>query len=298
MHDFVAFITSDYSIHLCILIGIYLILAESFNLTFGLGGFLNLAHVSLYAIGAYTTALLSTEVGYGFWVCIATSMVFSGFLALVIGAISLKLSEEYFAVGTLAFSAVISALLINWKSVTRGVLGIPGIPRPSPFGEELIENRDFLTLTVIVTAVLLVWFALVFRSRLARELKAQAEHPLATQALGVNTRSVRNDAFIISSIGAGAAGSLFAYYINYIDPSSFGLSEMVFLLSIVIVGQPGSFIGVFFSTVFLVLLPEPLRFIEIPPSVLGPMRQLLYALILFGVVYWKRATLFPRRRTI
>ncbi len=126
----------------------------------------------------------------------------------------------------------------------------------------------------------------------------QAEHGHAAQALAVSVSQTRNDGFILSSALAGLAGSFFAYYINYIDPSSFGLHEMVFVLSIVIVGSPGSFWGVTLATVFLVLLPEPLRFIEMSPGILGPMRQLLYAVILFSVVYWKREKLFPLQRTV
>jgi branched-chain amino acid transport system permease protein len=288
----------DYFIHLLILVGIYLILAQSFNLAFGLGRLLNLAHIASYAIGAYTTALLSTELSYSFWACVPASMALSGFFALLIGAISLKLSEEYFAIGTLAFSSVVTALLINWKSLTRGVLGVPGIPRPEFWGIDFYENSNFLKLTAVLVAIVLVWNFFAFRSRLARNLRAQAENEFATLALAKNTTGIRNDSFILSSIFAGLAGSLFAYYINYIDPSSFNLSEMIFVLSIVVVGKPGSFWGVILSTFFLVLLPEPLRFIEIRPDILGPMRQLLYAVILFAVVYWKRFTLFPVERRV
>ena len=94
------------------------------------------------------------------------------------------------------------------------------------------------------------------------------------------------------------AGSFFAYYINFIDPSSFGLHEMVFILSIVVLGKPGSFWGVVAATFFLVLLPEPLRFLEIDSSILGPMRQFLYAAVLFLVVYLRRGSLFPVERLV
>jgi branched-chain amino acid transport system permease protein len=288
----------DYLVHLAIIVCIYLILAQSFNLTFGLGGLFNLAHVAVYAIGAYTTALLSTELGQGFWVCIAASTSLSALFALIIGAISLKLTHDYFAIGTLAFSAVVSALLINWKSLTRGVLGIPGIPRPELFGIDFYENRNFLVLISIFVVVTFVILHLFFSSRFARRLRMQSEHEPATHALAVSITAIRRDSFIVSSAFAGLAGSFFAYYINYIDPSSFGLHEMVFILSIVIVGRPSSFWGVTLATFFLVLLPEPLRFIDINPSILGPMRQLLYSLILFAVVYWKREKLFPVQRTL
>lgn len=296
-----SFLTSDYSIHLLILIGIYLILAQSFNLTFGLGRLFNLAHIAVYAIGAYTTALLSVDLGLSFWICVSASMALGALFALLIGAISLKLDNDYFAIGTLAFSAVITALLINWKSLTRGVLGITGIPRPQlqgPLSFDFYNNQSFLALLSAAVVFALITLYLVFESRFARRLRAQSENSYAAAALGITVKDIRKDSFIISSAFAALAGSFFAYYINYIDPSSFGLQEMVFVMSIVIIGKPGSFWGVVLSTVFLVLLPEPLRFIEIPSSVLGPMRQLIYALILFTVVYWKRATLFPVERSV
>ena len=288
----------EYVIHLGILVGIYLILAQSFNLTFGLGKMFNLAHIAVYAIGAYTTALMSTDHGYSIWYCLPASMITSAVFALLIGAISLKLSHDYFAIGTLAFSSVVTAVLINWKSLTRGVLGIPGIPRPEIAPFDFYTNSNFLVLVYILVAYVYLSLYIVFHSRFARQLRALSEFPQAAASLGVNIKTVRNLSFMISSMFAGLAGALFSYYINYIDPTSFGLQEMVFVLSIAIVGKPGSFWGVSLAAVFLVLLPEPLRFIEMSPSILGPMRQMLYALILFGVVYWKRNTLFPPERTI
>ena len=289
----------DYLVHLAILVCIYLILTQSFNLSFGFGSLLNLAHIATYSIGAYTTAILSTDpLNQSFWICVPASMALSGLFALLIGAISLKLSQDYFALGSLAFSAVVLALEINWKELTRGVLGIPGIPRPDIFGIDFYNNKNFLVLAALLAVLSMIFFRLVFQSRFGRNLRCQAENPWAALALARDVRKIRNDCFILSSIFAGLAGSLFAYYINYIDPSSFSLSEMVFILSIVIVGRPGSYWGAMFATAFLVLLPEPLRFIEISSSILGPMRQMLYALILFAVLYWKKATLFPMERKV
>lgn len=291
-------IFSDYGAHLAILVGIYLILAQSLNLTFGLGQLFNLAHIASYAIGAYTTALLSTEAQSSFLECVIASVVLSGLFSILLGAIALRLSSDYFAIGTLAFSAVVSALLINWKSLTHGVLGIPGIPRPELAGYDLYDNRNFLALLAIFVIGIQIAFFFIIRSPFGRALRALAEYEQAALALGLNTTRIRNLAFLFSSFGAGLAGSFFAYYLNYIDPSSFSLSEMVFVMTIVIVGRPGSFLGVIFSTVFLVLLPEPLRFIEIDSSILGPMRQLLYAVILFAIVWWKRKTIFPEQREV
>ncbi|RMG43188.1 MAG: branched-chain amino acid ABC transporter permease [Candidatus Dadabacteria bacterium] len=327
----------EYFIHLIIIIGIYLILAQSFNLTLGLGLLFNLAHVSVYAVGAYVTALLATELGMGFFGCLVCSVLICGLFAIILGAISIKLKEDYFAIGTLAFSSVISALLINWKSLTHGVLGIPGIPRPefSFLKVDFYDNINFLVLTYVLVAITFFMLYLFFNNFFARTLRAQSEFRQATKALGKNTRLTRNMSFFIASCFAGLAGSLYAYYINYIDPSSFSLTEMIFVLTVVVVGKPGSFWGCVFGTVFLVLLPEPLRFTrDVPlalewlfgmpypqisaipvlgwlitpvvsfllyasrPSVLGPMRQMLYAVILFIVVYFRREALFPVQRRV
>jgi branched-chain amino acid transport system permease protein len=288
----------EYYIHLCILVGIYLILAQSFNVTIGLGRLFNLAHVAAYALGAYVTALGSTEFEMGPARCMIASALVSGLFAFLLGGIALRLAGDYFAIGTLAFSSIVSALLINWKSVTHGVLGIPGIPRPEIAGVALYDNTDFLLFVVCVAGVSQLILYLLFRSPYSRVLRAQAEDRLATMALGRDVRLVNTAAFFISSLFAGVAGSLFAYYLNYIDPSSFSFTEMIFLISIVVIGAPGSFWGCIVATTFLVLLPEPLRFLDLPSSVLGPMRQLLHSIVLLAVVFVNRARLFPSQREV
>ena len=288
----------EYYLNLAIFVGIYAILAQSFNLIFGLGRLLNLAHVSSFAIGAYTTAILATRYEWGPLYCIPASFICGGLFAASIGIISMRLSGDYFAVGSLAFAAMINALLINWKGLTNGVLGIPGIPRPIFGGVELISNKLFLI--GVIVANLLVQFVLfvAFRNSFSRRLRAQGELELVSKGLGVHTGLTRFCAFFLGSASAGLSGSLFAYYIQYIDPSSFSMSEMIFVLTIVIVGKPGSYWGVLLSTIFMVLLPEPIRFIDLSPGILGPMRQMIYAVVLFSVVYWKRATLFPAERRV
>jgi branched-chain amino acid transport system permease protein len=217
---------------------------------------------------------------------------------VLLGGIALRLTQDYFAIGTLAFSSVVSSLLINWKSVTRGVLGIPGIPRPEIFGVDYYDNTNFLVLVWTFALVTMALFHTLHRGSFGRALRAQAEYNDAARALGRDTGLVRNMGFLVSSATAGLAGSFFAYYLNYIDPSSFSLSEMVFVLTIVVVGRPGSLWGVTFATVFLVLLPEPLRFIEINSAYLGPARQFLQAAILFTVVFINRKSLFPPQREV
>ncbi len=289
---------SDYAVHLEILIGIALILAQGLNVVFGFGGLLNLGHIAVYALGAYTTALLATELGKPTWFCLIASMVVGAFCALPMGAIALRLRGDYFAIGSLAFSAVVTAVLVNWKDVTHGVLGIPGIPRPVFFGVMLKERRQFRDFVIALNVIIGIFLFCFARSPLSRLLRAQRENVEAAQALGIEPRAVRQDAFLIASALAGLAGSLYSYHINYIDPASFSFSEMVFALSIVIIGRPGSIWGIIGATVLLVLLPEPLRALPLPSSVLGPMRQLIHALLLYGALWWRRKSLFPVERVV
>lgn len=288
----------EYLIHLGILIAIYLILAQGFNLVFGLGQLFNLAHVATYAIGAYTTALLTVEYEWSVWTALPASVLLGSAFSLLIGAISVRLSNDYFAIGTLAFSSVVTAVLINWRDVTRGVLGIPGIMRPRIGQYALDDNLPFFIFSAVISSLVLLLFFFLFNSSFARSLRAQAQFEPAAQSIGLHTTQLRLIAFAIASATSALAGGLFAYYLSYIDPSSFMLNEMVLILTICIAGGPGSYAGVCLSTFALLLLPESLRFCEFPPGILGPMRQLIYALILFLVMYTRRARLFPVRRSI
>jgi len=288
----------EYLTHLAIMVALYLLLAQSLNLALGLGQLFNLAHVASYAIGAYATALLATHQTASFWACSSLSILLSALFGLLLGAIARRLSSDYLAIGTMACAAIVSALLVNGRSVTNGVLGIAGIPRPTLFGSAVDGSVEFLLLIGVTAVICQTIYSLIFKSAFGRSLRALAESEHAAASLGIDRQRVRIVTFVVSSATAGLAGSFFAYYLNFIDPSSFTLTEMIFLVTIVILGRPASLWGVAGATAFLVLLPEPIRLIPIASSYVGPLRQLLYAGILFLVVWWRRDTLFPQQRRI
>lgn len=288
----------EYVVHLVVLCLIYALLVEAFNISFGMGRLLNFSHVASYGVGAYASAILSVDYAWPFWAALLASAIVCGIFSLGLGAVSLRLTRDYFAIGSLAFSFLMSALFINWKELTRGVLGIPGIPRPVFFGGYFQDNVDFLLGLFIFTVIILSVLYKLVNGRIGVLLRAQGEQPHAVEALGSSLFSLRNAAFIISSVVAGVAGSFFAFYLMYIDPSSFAIHEMVFVLTIVVMGRPGSFWGCLFATFFLVLLPEPLRFMNFDPGILGPMRQFLYAVVLFLTVLIRKEALFPVKRAV
>lgn len=288
----------EYFYHLAILVLINILLAQSLNLTFGLGRMLNLSHIASFAIGAYVTALTYTTSEISYLGILGLSMIASGILALCLGWVSLRLSGDYFAIATIAFTSFISALLINWRSVTKGVLGVTGIPRPIIWGLELNDNSQFLLFLSFLVLGALVFLYRLFNTEFSRRVRSIANDSVSSAALGINATSTNLIAFIISAFCAGGAGSIYAVYINYIDPSVSALSESIMILCMVVIGQPGSFWGCIVATIFLTLLPEPIRFLDVPSSILGPARQLIYAAILWGVLYRYRYTIFPTERKV
>lgn len=276
----------QYFIHLLILIGIYLILAISLQISIGFTGMLNLGHVAFYAIGAYTSALLVLN-GFSFWFAFLSA----GILAMIFGYIlSLpikKLKGDYLALATMGFSFVIYAILLNWTELTRGPLGIPGIPKPSLFSINFSNNLAFLVLIAVISVVCYLLIRRIVHSPFGRVLESVRDDELASKTLGKNTSKAKSLSLMISAFFAGLAGSLYAHYITYIDPSSFTIMQLIPVLCIVIIGGLASLKGTLIATMIIVLLPEPLRFIGFPSSIVGPMRQIIYALILLLILLYR-----------
>ena len=277
---------SAYLIHLLILIGIYLILAISLQMAVGFTGLLNLGHIAFYAVGAYTSALLTLN-GFPFWF----SFIMAGIIAMIFGfLLSLptnKLKGDYLALATMGFTFVIYAVALNWTGLTRGPLGLPGIPKPTLAGFTFSNNFSFLILTAVIALFSYLIIKKIIKSPFGRVLEAIRDNELATRILGKNTFLVKTYALGISAFFAGIAGSLYAHYITFIDPSSFTIFQLIPVLTIVIIGGLASLEGTVIATVILVLLPEPLRFIGFPSSIVGPARQIIYALILLLILIYK-----------
>jgi len=275
-----------YFIHLLILIGIYLILAISLQLSIGYTGLLNLGHMAFFCIGAYASALLALS-GFPFVFC----LIFAGIMAMIFGFIlaipTRKLKGDYLALTTMGFSFVIYAIALNWTELTRGPLGIPGIPKPSILGISFSSNLMFLVLTIVVALLSYLIISRIVRSKFGKVMEAVRDDELSARVLGKNSFKVKFLVLGISAFFAGVAGSLYAHYITYIDPSSFTLMQLIPILCIIIIGGMASMRGTLFATIILVLLPEPLRFIGFPSSMVGPMRQIIYALVLLLILLYK-----------
>ena len=274
----------EYILHLFILIAFYTMLSQSLNLSAGFTGLISLAHAGFYGIGAYTTAILSTQFGFSFWLNIPLAILISGFIAFIVSLIALRTIEDYFIICTLGIQVILFSIMNNWMDLTRGPLGIPGIPSIHFFGISLDSKISFLTLSVFFVAI--IWFVLrnISKSGFGKTLKAISEDEIYTQSIGKNVYLSKTVSFTLSAMFAAIPGALYAHYITYIDPTSFTVNESIFILSIVIIGGLGNLTGSFITSAFLVILPEALRFVGMPDSIAANMRQIIYGLILVAVM--------------
>ena len=265
-----------YIIHLAILIGIYGILSISLNLAMGFTGLLNIGHVAFYGLGAYASALLTINFGLSFWWGMLIGCLVAGFFGLILAIPTIRLKGDYLAIATLGFAIIIENVFRNWTSLTRGPLGLPGIPKPQLFGFTF-SGFSYLILVLFFLLITYLFVRYIVNSPYGRVLKSIREDELVALSLGKNVVRYKTQALIISAFFAGVAGSLYAHYITFIDPSSFTILESILIISMVIVGGLASVEGSIIGAIILVLLPEPLRFLPLPSFAIGALRQMIYA---------------------
>lgn len=286
-------IISPYITHLLILIGIYVILGSSLNLAMGFTGLLNLGHVAFFGIGAYTSALLALA-GVPFVISFLAAGIVAACFGFLLSFATRNLKGDYLALATLGFSFVAYSVFLNWTGLTRGPLGIPGIPKPSWGDFVITSNQGYLILVAGIAAVTLLILWRITSSRYGKVLEAVRDDALAAAVLGKPVFNLKSQSLAISAGFAGIAGSLFAHYLTYIDPSSFFISEIILVLTIVMVGGLASLPGSLVAAAMIILIPEALRFVNLPSSIIGPARQILYAAILIAVIMFRPRGLFGK----
>lgn len=270
----------NYLWHVLVMINLYALLAASLDLTVGYTGLLALCHAAFYGIGAYATTLLMMKGGLGFLPALLVAVAVAVAQSYAIGTPSLRLRGDYFVLATLGFQVIVFTVLYNWISLTRGPYGIPGIPVPSVFGFRVSTPLHYFFFSAMVCGLCLWIIGRIKCSPFGRLLRAIRDDEIAAAALGLNVPRCKMQAFATSAAFASISGALFAGYMRYIDPTSFTLSEAIFILSIVVIGGAGSFWGPILGAAFMVVLPEALRFLRMPDAVAANMRQVIYGLLL------------------
>ncbi|TYQ30504.1 branched-chain amino acid ABC transporter permease [Pseudanabaena sp. UWO310] len=280
----------NYFLHLFIYFNINAIVALSLNLVMGYCGLLTLAHAGYFALGSYAYALATVKLGWGFFPAVGLGVLLAAVMSLAISLPALRFKGDFFVLVSLAVQTLLFSLLYNWSSpeaevgtwqnLTNGPFGISGIPRPNLFGWQLdsIGSMAGLAFVTALLCALIVWLLLI--SPWGRLLKVVRDDELAARGLGKNTRLAKMQAVAIACGMAAVAGSLYAAYVNYIDPSTASLDESILMTCMVLVGGVGNFRGPLVGAFILLAIPEALRFAAIPDAVAANIRLGVYGLLL------------------
>jgi branched-chain amino acid transport system permease protein len=275
----------EYLLHIIILILLYVMLSQSLVLVAGYSGMISLAQAGFYGIGAYTTALLSVNFGWPFLINLPIAIFLSGLVAIIISTIALRTVDDYFIIITLGIQVVVFSIMNNMMTLTNGPLGISGIPDINILGVQIDSKISFLFLTLIVTAITFFILRYITRSPFGLVLRGLSEDEIFTTSLGKNVYAAKIISFTIGAMLAAIPGVLYAHYVTYIDPSSYTVTESIFILSIVIIGGMRNLWGAAIAAAFLIILPEVLRFFGMPSNIAANVRQIIYGTILLIVIF-------------
>jgi len=270
----------EYFLHILVITGIYAILTLSLNLVVGYTGLAALGHAAFSCMGAYVSSLLALNYGVSPWLGLLIGAVAAAVLGAFIGVPSLRLKGDYLALATFGFGVIVYSIAKNWVSVTRGPMGLPGIPAFSIVGIQLSDVWQYLVLVAVFVFITYFVINRIVSSPFGRVLRGIREDEIAALAMGKNINKYKIIVFIVGAFFAGIAGSLYAHYITFIDPSSFTVMESITILLMVVFGGMGSLGGSFVGAAVLVIFPELLRFLGMPSSVAAPLRQMIYGLLL------------------
>lgn len=271
---------------------LYVMLALGLNIAVGIAGQLVLGYAAFYAIGAYTYGLLNQYFGLGFWPCLPIAGLMAALAGLLLGFPVLRLQGDYLAIVTLGFGEIVRLLLNNWVGITGGSQGVANIPRPSLFGLNLTPDQSmayiyYLTLIAMVITIIVV--ARIKNSRVGLALQALRDDEIASEAMGIDLRTVKLQAFALGSCWAGFAGALLAARINFISPPSFTFMDSAMILSMVVLGGMGSISGVVVAALVLTLAPEYLR-------ALSGYRMLVFGALMVLMMIFRPQGLIPSRK--
>lgn len=273
---------SNYIFHLLTLFILAGMMTVCLDIIIGYVGYLHLGHVAYWAIGSYTYALLLMR-GVPFFIAMLAAGIVTGVAGLIIGFPTLRLKTHFIAIASLGFLFITRALLTNLTDLTRGPLGIPGIPRPFAF----VEEWQFFLLTAGISLVVGFVIYRILHSPFGTILKTIREDEVAAKALGKNTFMYKLIANILCAFFVGIMSALSASFYQYISPFGFGVPQMIFFLSALMVGGAGFFWGGFAGAIIILGLEEITRFLPLPVNAVGPLRTMIYATILVVIMLYR-----------
>ncbi|MEI4769140.1 branched-chain amino acid ABC transporter permease [Psychrobacillus sp. FJAT-51614] len=301
-------ILNPYYLQVASFVMINIILGISIYITLS-SGQLSLGNAGFMGIGAYTSALLTIHLGAPIIVGIIAGALVAGILGILIGIPALRLSGVYLAIATLGFGEVIRVIFVNWESVTKGSIGLAGVPH---LGRELfnaisgmgfdpdmlgLKNNQVIYLLVLllllVINIFLIWFFIrQNKSRVGRAFAAIKMDEKAAESMGINITYYKVLSFTQGAILAGFAGAIYAHVMGYVSPADFAYHRAIEILIFSVFGGSEVIWGAIFGATFMTILPEALRFMsEYRYMIYGTILVLMMAfrpqgIIDFSVLQW------------
>ncbi|NCO59770.1 MAG: branched-chain amino acid ABC transporter permease [Deltaproteobacteria bacterium CG_4_8_14_3_um_filter_51_11] len=289
----------DYLYHILVIALIYVIFASSLNLELGYAGLYNFGHVAFFAIGAYTSALLSLA-GFSPAASMAIAVLCSAASGALLAVPALRLSGDYFGIATLAFGELARLFALNERWLTKGPMGLPGIPRPLGIEAGISGIPVYFFFTVTITAAVLLILRKTTMSPFGRALKVVREDEFVARAFGKNVFSLKVRAVAMGSLFAGLAGALYAHFVTYISPYDFSLNETILVLLCVVLGGKGTLSGPVLGAFVIILFQELLRFLPIPTDwgrFVSPIQGMIYGAVLVILMLKRPEGIIPEHRT-
>ncbi len=274
-------VRSGYILGMLNFIGLNAIAAMGLTLLMGYAGQVSLGQAAFFGLGAYASGILTATYGVNPWVAMAIACLLTGCVAFAIGTPIFRLSGLLLAMATLGFGIIVYYVQVNWTSLTGGPSGLTGIPPLSLGGFRFDRDARFFYLVWGWVFLLLALALNLADSRIGRALRAIHGGELAAQMAGVDTTRLKLQIFVVSAVYTAIAGSLYAHYLTFINPSPFGFGYSIELLVMVVLGGLTSLWGALLGAATVTFLSELLR--AIMPRLMSR-TQAEYEIVLFGLL--------------
>lgn len=280
----------NYLLHIGITIAISGILVLGLNLALGVAGLVHLGYTALVGVGAYTSAILLTNIGAPWPLAVLGAIAAAAIMGWVLGLPTREVRGDAFALATFSAAWVFLVAALSWDRLTGGPLGIVGIPRPG-FAR---GNAEFFLLAMGALGVTYAVLAHVTASPFGRVLAALRDDELAARIFGKRTIAAKRTALAIAGGVAGLGGALHAGLIQFIHPSSFWLPMLLAILTALILGGVGNLVGSLAGLAVLTAITEALRFAPFRPEILGPLRIVVASAILLLILLYRPRGMFGK----
>lgn len=279
----------EYVYGIIIIVGLYVVLATSFNLIIGYGGLVSIAHPVFFALGAYTSAILSRDFGVPVLLAMFAGMIVAVVASVALTLPTLRVSGDYLLIASIGFQLGLLEVIKNFR-FTGGPGGFTNIP---PFLIRDFGRESYVILVLAVTIAVVLLVRLIARSDYGRAMSAMRDDEQAFASVGRDAMWMKIVIFGLGSGIAGLAGALYAHYYRFITPEQFEILQSAAILTMVVVGGVRTTWGPVVGALLLQALPQALTFLYLPPSVLGPIQGLLFTGLVLVFMFVRPQGLVP-----